>query len=99
MSKRPVPVRSFPLMAVLLTSVFAVVAIDTGIAQQQGDAGRPIIKQPHRGPAIGGTSWTLSDVWGEPEMPPAPRDFGPGFDFSPGGYELNGAPNNSPYPN
>jgi len=41
----------------------------------------------------------LSDIWGPAEMPPAPMDFGPGFDFSPGGFTLEGVPNDSPYPN
>jgi hypothetical protein len=49
------------------------------------------------GPAIGGYSMTLSDVWGLPEMPPAPKDFGPHFDFPP--ESLNGPPLHDPYPN
>jgi hypothetical protein len=49
---------------------------------------------PGRG---GGYSMTLSDVWGLPEMPPAPRDFGPHFDFPP--ESLNGPPLHDPYPN
>jgi hypothetical protein len=49
------------------------------------------------GPAVGGYSMTLSDVWGLPEMPPAPRDFGPHFDFPP--ESLNGPPLHDPYPN
>jgi hypothetical protein len=32
---------------------------------------------------IGGYSTTLSEIWGPPEMPPAPKDFGPHFDFPP----------------
>jgi hypothetical protein len=56
------------------------------------------LQKPHRGPAIGGTSWTLSDVWGVPEMP-EPSVEAPGFDYGAGGYELNGPPNQSPYPN
>jgi hypothetical protein len=51
-------------------------------------------------PGVGGYSMTLSDVWGLPEMPPAPKDFGPHFDFPAGGSEsLNGPPDHSPYPN
>ena len=49
------------------------------------------------GPAVGGYSMTLSDVWGLPEMPPAPKDFGPHFDFPP--ESLNGPPLHDPYPN
>lgn len=48
-------------------------------------------------PRIGGYSTTLSEIWGEPEMPPAPKDFGPHFDFPPA--SLNGPPNRDPYPN
>lgn len=52
------------------------------------------------GPRIGGYSMTLSDVWGLPEMPPAPKDFGPHFDFPAGGsISLQGPPDHSPYPN
>ena len=36
------------------------------------------------GPRVGGYSTTLSDVWGPPEMPPAPKDFGPHFDYPAG---------------
>ena len=52
------------------------------------------------GPGVGGYSMTLSDVWGLPEMPPAPKDFGPHFDFPAGGnISLQGPPDHSPYPN
>jgi hypothetical protein len=52
------------------------------------------------GPSVGGYSMTLSDVWGLPEMPPAPKDFGPHFDFPAGGnISLQGPPDHSPYPN
>jgi hypothetical protein len=50
---------------------------------------------PH--PRVGGYSTTLSDVWGPPVMPPAPKDFGPHFDFPP--ESLNGPPLHDPYPN
>ena len=98
----PVFCRMLPLAAVLVTVTVALAVPMESAAQQnqQGDGGgRGLFTKPHRGPAIGGTSWTLSDVWGEPKMPRAPKDFGPGFDHSPGGYTLNGAPNSSPYPN
>jgi hypothetical protein len=49
---------------------------------------------------LGGYSMTLSEIWGVPEMPPAPKDFGPHFDYPAGGSEsLNGPPDHSPYPN
>ena len=52
-----------------------------------------------RGPAggVGGYSLRLSDIWGPAKMPPAPKDFGPHFDFPP--EPLNGAPLHDPYPN
>ena len=51
-------------------------------------------------PRAGGYSMTLSDVWGLPEMPPAPKDFGPHFDYPASGYgPLNGPPDHAPYPN
>ena len=40
---------------------------------------------------------TLRDVWGPAEMPPAPTDFGPHFDFPPA--PLNGGLLHDPYPN
>ncbi len=47
---------------------------------------------------VGGYSvLTLSDIWGPAKMPPAPKDFGPHFDFPP--QPLNGAPLHDPYPN
>ena len=47
--------------------------------------------------ALGGYSTTLSQIWGLPEMPPAPKDFGPHFDFPP--EPLNGGVLHDPYPN
>ena len=45
---------------------------------------------------IGGYSTTMSDVWGPAEMPPAPKDFGPHFDFQPD--NLGQGLSHSPYP-
>jgi hypothetical protein len=87
--------------AALLLSVALAVPMESAAQQQQqrGEvSGQGLFQKPHRGPAIGGTSWTLSDVWGEPEMPEPSRDY-PGFDYPPGGYNLNGPPSTSPYPN
>lgn len=98
----PVLRKLLPGAAFVLLASLALVAFESAVAQQQqqqSGSDQGLLRKPHRGPAVGGTSWTLSDVWGEPEMPKAPRDFGPGFDHSPGGYTLNGAPNTSPYPN
>jgi hypothetical protein len=100
MSTLPVLRKMFSSAAFVLAVSLTLVAFEGAVAQQeQQQRGSGLFKKPHRGPVIGGTSWTLSDVWGEPEMPPAPKDFGPGFDYSPGGYTLDGAPNNAPYPN
>ena len=46
---------------------------------------------------VGGYSLRLSDVWGPAKMPPAPKDFGPHFDFPP--EPLNGGLEHDPYPN
>lgn len=75
---------------------------DYGLAQDSPPALRSI--KPYAGtnrvPRTGGYSTTLSEVWGVPEMPPPPKDFGPHFDFPAGGSEsLNGPPSRSPYPN
>lgn len=102
MSSLLAPRRALSLAVLLVAASFAAVSLETAVAQQpsQGEgAGRGLFKPPHRGPAIGGTSLTLRDIWGPAEMPPAPMDFGPGFDYAPGGYTLDGVPNNAPYPN
>jgi hypothetical protein len=44
---------------------------------------------------IGGYSLRLSDIWGPAKMPPAPKDFGPHFDFPPA--PLNSVPLPDPY--
>lgn len=45
----------------------------------------------------GGYSLRLRDIWGPAKMPPAPKDFGPHYDYPP--QPLNGAPIHDPYPN
>ncbi|MEM7191522.1 MAG: hypothetical protein AAF405_01420 [Pseudomonadota bacterium] len=92
-------VRALPLAA-LIVAMSVGLSIEVAKAQNGARSERSggILKKPHRGPAIGGTSWTLSDVWGVPEMPEQPIEA-PGFDYGAGGYELNGPPNRSPYPN
>ena len=64
-------------------------------AQEPGKA--TSAKQPARRAGVGGTSLTLRDVWGPAEMPPAPKDFGPHFDFPP--EPLGGGLTHDPYPN
>jgi hypothetical protein len=53
-------------------------------------------KAPPGNYGVGGTSLRLRDVWGPAKMPPAPKDFGPHFDFPP--EPLNGVPLHDPYP-
>ena len=91
--------RTLPLAALIVATSFGL-AMETVEAQEgvRGDRSERVLKKPHRGPSIGGTSWTLSDVWGVPEMPKQSQDS-PGYDYGPGGYHLNGPPNQSPYPN
>ena len=51
-----------------------------------------------RGPrGVGGYSLRFSDIWGPAKMPPAPKDFGPHFDYPP--ESLNSTPLHDPYPN
>jgi len=101
---RTLPLAAFVLGAFVLGAFvlsaslgLSVVSVDAQENTRRGD-GQGLFKKPNRGPAIGGTSWTLSDVWGEPEMPEPSRDY-PGYDYPPGGYNLNGGPSQSPYPN
>jgi len=69
-----------------------------GSSAQSAPSGYPSGSYAPRGPRrAGGYSLTLSDIWGPAKMPPAPKDFGPHFDYPPL-YELNGAPNHAPYP-
>jgi hypothetical protein len=51
-------------------------------------------RRVHRLPR--GYSGKRRDLWGPAEMPPAPTDFGPHFDFPPA--SLNNGPTESPYP-
>jgi len=66
-----------------------------GASNSSGD----VYVVPKRRRPGGYSRLNLSDIWGPAEMPPAPMDFGPGFDFTPGGFTLEGVPNDSPYPN
>lgn len=94
--------QALPLTAVAVAALFMLTSVDTAKAQQnrggksmESSSG----KRVYRNRGVGGTSMTLSDVWGEPKMPPPPTDFGPGFDYTGSGYTLNGVPDTSPYPN
>jgi hypothetical protein len=102
MSKRPA-LRKLILVAALSVAAFGIMPI---YETRSGDFGNgantppPSVSRPtpgHVGPSIGGYSWTLSDVWGPAEMPPAPKDFGPHFDWQP--EPLSGGLSHDPYPN
>lgn len=92
-----------PLMASLIGAACVLFAMQSAQAQQryQGEAAGQgpgtYSMQGGRGNGIGGYSLRLSDIWGPAKMPPAPKDFGPHFDFPP--EPLNGAPLHDPYPN
>ena len=90
--------------AVVAGALFVLVSTQGADAQQapsgniagQGAGGNYVDGGPRR--RVGGYSvLTLSDIWGPAKMPPAPKDFGPHFDFPPA--SLNGAPLHDPYPN
>lgn len=87
-------------LAALIAAVSLSFPMDSATAQNgaQGERSVRIFKKSDRAPIIGGTSWTLSDVWGEPKMPIESKES-PGYNYAPGGYQLNGPPSQSPYPN
>ncbi len=95
------------LLAAVIAGVL-LVSFSMGLAQAQqslkgnnGEQG-PYYAQKGAKGGVGGYSLRLSDIWGPAEMPPAPKDFGPHFDFPPPGYgtqPLSGAPLHDPYPN
>jgi len=101
------PLAAFLVGVVILLSAVILLSSMSGVQAQQGPAegaetgsggvpnGYDVPRRPSRG--IGFYSLTLSDIWGPAKMPPAPKDFGPHFDFPP--EPLNGAPLHDPYPN
>ena len=104
MSKLPVLSKPLALAALLAGAILVLCSTLGAEAQQRpkGDAaeqgGDSNGYYVQRGPAgVGGYSLRLSDIWGPAKMPPAPKDFGPHFDFPP--EPLNGAPLHDPYPN
>ncbi len=100
MPKRAICRHFLPAALIAAGSVF-VSPPDEASAQQRNVRKQPVIVAPGAlvRPKVGGYSMTLSEIWGLPEMPPAPKDFGPHFDYPPGGYDLNGPPDRAPYPN
>jgi hypothetical protein len=98
--------RNFLPLAALLAGTVVLLSATPGVQAQQGQSGKaeqgssggPNNNGPrHADRGVGFYSLTLSDIWGPAKMPPAPRDFGPHFDFPP--EPLNGAPLHDPYPN
>ncbi len=95
-------VRNFLPLAAFLAGAFLLLGSTVGAEAQQRpkegaeqDSGGQYGSRDSRG--VGFYSLTLSDIWGPAKMPPAPKDFGPHFDFPP--EPLNGAPLHDPYPN
>lgn len=95
----PVLRKLLPLAVVLASASLLLVGGDayaqqrTGAGASQALGGGYVVRE--RG--VGGYSLTLRDVWGPAKMPPAPKDFGPHFDFPP--EPLNGGLTHDPYPN
>jgi len=91
----------FRLLALAILSVasfsFGLPVLDSH-AQTAGARKSPPARVAPRDAVLGGYSMTLSEIWGLPEMPPAPKDFGPHFDY-PAEGSWNGLPTHSPYPN
>jgi len=112
MSRRSALRKALPLAAVVASAAFLVPATQNAGAQQSNGAapGQPprVLVVPRGEPVIGGYSLRLSDIWGPAKMPPAPKDFGPHFDFPSGGSQnfncgpgygyYCGAPSEAPYP-
>ena len=101
MTRLPAFRHSLPLAA-LLAGAFLLLGSMVGAEAQQRpkegaeqDSGGQYGSRDPRG--VGFYALTLSDIWGPAKMPPAPKDFGPHFDFPP--EPLNGAPLHDPYPN
>ena len=89
-----------PVTAAFAAAAISVMAGEVSAQQTNGGAGAapasgaPVVVHPR---GVGGYSLTLRDVWGPAKMPPAPKDFGPHFDFPP--EPLNGGLSHDPYPN
>jgi hypothetical protein len=93
--------RKFLLLAAAVAGAVVLVWVRQEASAQQPSNGPgagppPRIYVPSGPPIVGGYSLRLSDVWGPAKMPPAPKDFGPHFDFPPA--PLNSVPLPDPYP-
>jgi hypothetical protein len=96
---RPALRKLLPVAAALSAAIISVMAGEVSARQKRGAGaiplqGPPVAAVPRR--RLGGYSMTLSDVWGPAKMPPAPKDFGPHFDFPP--QPLEGGVSRAPYP-
>jgi hypothetical protein len=91
------PLAAFLAAAVILLSSMASVQAQQGPSDRAEQAPPNGYSPRHPSGEVGFYSLRLSDVWGPAQMPPAPKDFGPHFDFPP--EPLNGAPLHDPYPN
>ncbi len=88
-----------PLAALVVAALFTLTSVGIAEAQDGGSKStQRSSKKTYRNQGVGGTSLTLSDIWGPAEMPPPTIDS-PGYDYNNSGYTLNGVPNRSPYPN
>jgi hypothetical protein len=101
MSRRSALRKALPLVAIVASGAVLVPAAQNAGAQQPNNgaaSGQPprVLVVPRGEPVIGGYSLRLSDIWGPAKMPPAPKDFGPHFDFPPA--PLNSVPLPDPYP-
>lgn len=89
-------------LAILALSFGAVLML---LSPQPAEAQRRNAPPPDAGqldysyvvPKKGGYSLRMRDIWGPAKMPPAPKDFGPHFDYPP--ESLNSGPTHAPYPN
>lgn len=101
MSRPSVFSKLFPLTTLAAGLVLASLPLHQSAAEQgRGHSAPSQAEAPNyvgpSGPGVGGYSLTLRDIWGPAKMPPAPKDFGPHFDFPP--QTLTGVPLQDPYP-
>ena len=95
MSRRSALRKFLPLAAILASDICGGDASAQHANNGQGAGPPPRIYVPPGPLPVGGYSLRLSDVWGPAKMPPAPKDFGPHFDFPPA--PLNSVPLPDPY--
>jgi len=93
--------RNLPALAVTFAAaVFVLLPAEQSAAEprdRSGSAQQGQTVYVPRTTQSGGYSLRLRDIWGPAKMPPAPKDFGPHYDYPP--QPLNGVPIHDPYPN